>query len=185
GLPATRGLLYDMRGRTVASNRPAYALYVTPQFFDLDQDMPRLATLMGLDAHAAAEMRAKIAAVPARRRTHHIEIAREVTRDQPAALETHEAEFRTPPPSSIGYVDVVAQPVRTYPYHALAAHAIGFLNEVTAEDLDRHAGEDYRSGDAIGRSGVERAWESYLRGRRGYVRTVSNIPRREGSTRTE
>lgn len=184
-LPATRGLLYDVHGRIVATNRPAYALYVTPQYFDLDADLPRLATLMGLDAHQTAELRQKIVNVPARRRTHQIEVEREISRDQLAALETHASEFRTPPPSSVGYVDVVAQPVRTYPFHALAAHAIGFLNEVSAEDLDRHASEDYRSGDAIGRSGLERAWESYLRGRRGYRRRVAGLPGREGSSHEE
>jgi hypothetical protein len=52
----------------------------------------------------------------------------------------------------------------------LAAHALGFLNEVNAEDLQENAARDYRPGERIGRSGLEQAWESILRGRRGWVR---------------
>src|SRR5206468_4896424 len=67
-------------------------------------------------------------------------------------------------------VSVIAVPMRTYPFGELAAHAVGFLNEVSADDLREHSGEDYRAGDRMGRSGIERAWEALLRGRRGWVR---------------
>ncbi len=163
-LPATRGLLRDSGGRIVATNRPAYNVYVTPQRLDAARDIPRLVELMGLDPHERADLEARLAAVPLHRRSHQIEMFRDITRDQLAALEQHEAE--------LAGVDVVAVPVRTYPFGALAAHAIGYLNEVNAEDLERAPDQGYRAGDTIGRSGLERAWESYVRGRRGVRRVV-------------
>ena len=58
-LPATRGLLRDTAGRIVATNRPAYNVYVTPQQLDPAKDVPRLAELMGLDPRQKARHRAR------------------------------------------------------------------------------------------------------------------------------
>lgn len=163
-LPATRGLLRDTAGRIVATNRPAYNVYLTPQLLDPVKDVPRLAELMSLDGRQKAELEARLAAIPLHRRTHQVAMFRDITRDQLASLEQHEAELKG--------VDVVAEPVRMYPFGPLAAHAIGYLNEVNAEDLERAPDQGYRAGDTVGRSGIERAWESYVRGRRGVRRVI-------------
>jgi penicillin-binding protein 2 len=162
-LPATRGVVRDTEGRLVASNRPAYNVYVTPQLLS-DEDFAQVVELMGLDEEETNRFRAKLAEVPARRRTHQIQMFTEIDRDQLAALETHA--------NDLPGVDVLAVPVREYPHGNLGAHAVGYLNEVSQEDLEHLAGQSYGSGDRIGRAGVEREWESYLRGRDGYRRVL-------------
>lgn len=163
-LPATRGVIRDARGRIIATNRPSYDVYITPQLL-ADGDAARIAELMNLDPDARSNFERRLAEVPLHRRTHQIEMFRDIDRDQLAALETHEAELPG--------LDVLPRPVRTYPFGALGAHAVGYLNEVNAEDLARLGSEgDYRPGDTIGRMGVEKAWERQLRGRRGYRRIL-------------
>ncbi len=163
-LPATRGVIRDARGRVIATNRPSYDVYVTPHLLD-DGDIARIAELMDLDPDDRSNFERRLAAVPLHRRTHQIEMFRDINRDQLAALETHEAELPG--------LDVLPRPVRTYPFGALGAHAVGYLNEVNADDLARLGPEgDYRAGDTIGRMGVEKAWERQLRGRRGYRRVL-------------
>lgn len=163
-LPATRGLLRDTRGRTIAENRPSYVVYLTPQLLT-PEDVDRVIELMGLDDTRAAELRRRLDAVPAHRRTHQIEMFGDIDREQLAALETHGTDLPG--------VDVVPKPTRRYPYGHLGAHAVGYLNEVSAEDLER-LGPDagYRAGDVIGRMGVEKGLESYLRGLRGHRRVL-------------
>jgi len=163
-LPATRGLLRDTQGHIIADNRPSYDVFITPQFMDPERDVDTLARLMDLTEDAKESLRARLDAVPLRRRTHQIRMFTDISRDQLAALSTHARELPG--------VDVVATPVRRYPYGSLAAHAIGYLNEVSADDLAAHPGEGYRAGDVIGRTGVEHAFESYLRGHRGFRRIL-------------
>jgi penicillin-binding protein 2 len=169
-LPATRGIIRDDKGREIANNRPSYNVYLTPQFLRPD-DVKRIARLMRLDGRATSDLQARIDGIPERRRSHMIEVFSDITRDQLAALATHKREFAG--------LDVVAAPLRNYPYGSLGAHTIGFLNEVDADDLKRLAGQNYRAGQKIGRSGVEQAWESYLRGRDGELVTVVDVRGRE------
>lgn len=56
---------------------------------------------------------------------------------------------------------------------------IGYMREVDAETLAEHPESGYRAGDRLGAVGVERRWESYLRGQRGFRRYIRKKARRE------
>ncbi|MDM7916509.1 MAG: penicillin-binding protein 2, partial [Candidatus Eisenbacteria bacterium] len=68
-------------------------------------------------------------------------------------------------------VEIRPEPARRYPYGSLAAHLIGYVGEVSESDLEKSpdgSGDPpYQRGDLIGRSGVERSYERWLRGRDG------------------
>jgi penicillin-binding protein 2 len=161
-LPATRGIVRDSAGRVIAQNRPAYRMFITPSRLRGPEDLAGIIDLLALDARRKLELEEQLSKVPPARRSHQIAVLGELTREQLAALETHAREL----PS----VDVLSVPVRDYPFGKLAAHAIGYLNEISGEELTANADQGYRPGDTVGRSGVERAWEAYLRGRRGFKR---------------
>jgi penicillin-binding protein 2 len=169
-LPATRGLIRDHKGRVVAQNRPAYNVYVTPSLVG-EAQLKVISDLLELDGDQRARFRRKVENVPARRRAHFVQAFSDITRDQYAAIEMHRRDLPG--------VNVVATPVRAYPFNALGAHTIGFLNEVSAEDLKRLSGLGYSAGQAVGRSGLERAWESYLRGKDGELRVVVDVQGQE------
>ncbi|MCG8556453.1 MAG: penicillin-binding protein 2 [Proteobacteria bacterium] len=169
-LPATRGIVRDSRSNVLAANRPAYALYITPSKV-AEADLLRIAELMSLEAQERAAMRRRLEAVPARRRDHLIRVFSDISRDQFAALQTHARDLPG--------VATVVLPVRFYPHDSLGAHVIGFVNEVNADDLRRYAERAYRPGQTIGRSGIEQAWESYLRGRDGELRIEVDVRGRE------
>jgi penicillin-binding protein 2 len=82
---------------------------------------------------------------------------------------------------SMAYADVLnalpgvmlqETPVRTYPQGDLAAHVLGYLGEISPEELATLEPQGYIEGDAIGKSGLERWGETYLAGRRGGMLTV-------------
>jgi len=163
-LPATRGVIRDIEGRVVASNRPSYDVYATPRLLGSD-DVDRIASLMGLSKQDRNSLQTRLDELPPSRRTHQLELFSDIDREQLAALETHLAELPA--------LDVVTVPLRDYPYATLGAHLIGYLNEVNAQDLERSPDPSaYRSGDRIGRSGLEKRYEPLLKGSRGFRRVV-------------
>jgi len=164
-LPATRGVIRDAEGRVIASNRPSYDVRVTPRLLRMPEHLERIASLMGLSREQQASMRDELESLPQLRRSHELELFSDISRDQLAALETHLAELPA--------LDIVTVPLRDYPYGRLGAHLIGYLNEVNESDLAASPEPGaYRAGDRIGRSGLERRYEAWLRGTRGYRRVV-------------
>ncbi|MDQ3913849.1 MAG: penicillin-binding protein 2 [Actinomycetota bacterium] len=69
-------------------------------------------------------------------------------------------------------------PVRTYPHGKLAAHVLGYVGEINADELESAEFEDarppYESGDLIGKNGVERTYDRWLRGKPEIKRKVVN-----------
>lgn len=85
--------------------------------------------------------------------------------------------------------------VRAYPAGEAAAHLTGYVQSVTAEDLEKHTGEGYTAGSVIGRTGMESLFEKELRGQNGCTISITDaagnekevlacIPVRHGKERT-
>jgi penicillin-binding protein 2 len=163
-LPATRGVIRDIAGRVVASNRPSYDVYATPRLLQ-PEAVDRIASLMGLSEQDRDGLRTRLDELSPSRRSRQLELYSDIDREQLAALETHLAELPA--------LDVVTVPLRDYPYATLGAHVIGYLNEVNERDLERATDpRAYRPGDRIGRSGLEKRYEPLLKGSRGFRRVV-------------
>ena len=69
--------------------------------------------------------------------------------------------------------------VRKYPLGEAAAHLVGYVQSVTAEDLEKHAGEGYTENSVIGRSGVESLFEKELKGKNGSRICIVNAEGKE------
>ncbi|HEY3499822.1 MAG TPA: penicillin-binding protein 2 [Polyangiaceae bacterium] len=174
-LATTRGVIRDALGRVLAANRPAYNVYVTPSRLEMEKAWPLLARLARLDDQERTTLEQKINERRAldpkdRRRQQQILVKVDIDRDAVAYLETHGRELEG--------IEVAPSPVRYYPYGALGAHMVGTMREVNREELGSLADRGYRAGDRTGAIGVERRWESYLRGQRGLRKTVRGANRR-------
>ncbi len=177
-LATTRGKILDKNGVTLADSRPAHNVYVVPQRLDMATTWPRIAQLLGIgeDERARLEtMLTNLKASDSPRKTQQILLKEDVSRDVVANLKTHEAELPG--------VAVVSPPVRFYPYHEIGAHLLGYMAEVDAEKLAALQASGYVEGDRIGITGIERAWESYLRGTRGWEKVLVDARgrRRQGN----
>lgn len=64
--------------------------------------------------------------------------------------------------------------VRAYPAGEAAAHLTGYVQSVTAEDLEKHTGEGYTAGSVIGRTGMESLFEKELRGQNGCTISITD-----------
>jgi len=160
-LPATRGQILDGKRRILVDNRPSYNVYVTPRFLTEDSLMA-LKKLLRLDDEQVAQVRSKVEAKKGRDRFRQLLILEDVSRNDMAALESHRAQLPG--------IAVDAQPHRYYPFGKLAAHLLGYMNEIGADELARMRDQGYHLSDYVGRAGIERQWESYLKGKDGLER---------------
>lgn len=179
-LATTRGVIRDAQGHVLAANRPSYNVHVVPELIDLESTWPRVVQLMQLEPAEAEALRQRIVDIrskPGSRKRQQIPLKVDVDRDIVARLETHEREL-------VG-IDVAPAPVRYYPYGELGAHVIGYMREIDAETLMRVRDQGYRAGDRLGAVGVERRWESYLRGQRGFRKFIRGRTRGENAEQLE
>jgi penicillin-binding protein 2 len=170
-IPAVRGRLFDGKGRVVATSMPSHTLVAIPHYFDMGQGYARLVELLGLDETAADSIGARISerlADPTdMRQFQQVTLLDRLTTEQLAAIKAHEDE--------VPGVEIVDVPIRYYPYSTLASHLVGYMNEVSPRDIEKQPSlvdDPYRSGDRVGRTGVEKALEAELRGVRGWRKKV-------------
>jgi penicillin-binding protein 2 len=160
-LPAMRGEIKDHKGRVLATTRPSYDVYVLPAEIT-PEVYGRLRSALGAQADALPTLDSLKGDTPAPR-DKTVLVAEDIPRDAMASLET---DIENPG------LKIVTAPRRHYPQGTLAAHALGYMNEVSAEEVRVRQDEGYKPGDLIGRTGLERQWEPYLRGTKGFEKVV-------------
>src|SRR6266498_2922090 len=80
-------------------------------------------------------------------------------------------------------VQVADMSLRYYPHRELASHVLGYVGDISQDQLDALTKQGYRSGDTIGQSGIESEYDKYLRGTPGLeIRRVDSLGRRHGPT---
>ncbi len=155
---APRGGIYDRKGRLLATSRLSFSVTVSPDSLRADggkDPVKMLAGALGLPAREVAaylnrQRRAGYESVP-------------LCRDAPRAVVARVEELS---PYLTG-VSVLADAVRYYPHGRLAAHALGYVREISPEELARPENADHQPMDLIGKAGVERVAEEALRGADG------------------
>lgn len=154
---ASRGAIMDRNGVVLVSNRPSFSLAVVPQEVkDKDALLDQLVALLGLDRAELAERWEK---GKGRARYYPVVLASNITRDQVEIVE--ENRLRLPG------VEIEMKPVREYSGGILAAHLLGYIGEVSEDELNNKGYEEYNPGDYIGKNGIERSWEKDLHGNDG------------------
>jgi penicillin-binding protein 2 len=162
-VPGPRGAILDRNGRVLVTNRAGTAVQIWPT--DLPKTWPE----------RSAELRAlsRIVHVPVRQMLREIAkregdpltpvtVRDSVREDVVTYLSEHAQEFPG--------VDAAQIYLRQYPYQSLAAQTLGYVSEVSPEELKRGAKSGLRPGDDVGQAGVEAGYDSYLRGRAGLAR---------------
>jgi len=163
-VPAARGLILDRNGEVIASNQPAYQLELIPeQVPDIKDTLNRLVAL-GLiekddldDVQRTIRSRRAFDSVPIRLRMTDEDIARFAVR-----------RFEFPG------VDIKTRQTRWYPNTELAVHALGYVAQISEQDLEKIDRAAYAGTTLIGKLGVEAAYEKELHGTNGFREVLVN-----------
>lgn len=156
-IKSSRGLIYDRNRILLVDNRPAFDLtIVLEDAKPLKQTLDHLAELTG---DSCEDLRAIIEKEGRAAFYKPLVLKRDITRDLLAAIEAH--QFDLPG------IHIDIEPSRNYIHKKTAAHLIGYLGEINKDELDSGKFPNVRSGDSIGRYGVEKSFEADLQGKRG------------------
>jgi penicillin-binding protein 2 len=196
--PTTRGVIRDTTGKVLASSRPGYNVYLVPgrvmpsarpvkrgSIIDDRDTFPRIAEALRLNPDERTRITAEIrkACETDEDRSpcwRPIRVREDLSRDIVAELRQH--------PQETAGAEIVPLAIRYYPYKNLGAHMLGYVAEIDSEALQKYRPQGYEDltpeerqkvnplgydpGDILGATGIERAWESYLRGQRGWEKRV-------------
>ncbi len=156
-MPSFRGVIRDRSGKILVDNRPSYDLYAIPEeIHDSKTLFRRLASLGDFDT---ASMTEKIKEAASGYPFKPVCLKRDISRKELAVLETR--RFDLPG------VMIKVRPQRNYFYGDLAAHVLGYLGEINEKQLKSGKFPDVKSGDLIGKTGIEGKWQEWLNGERG------------------
>lgn len=153
-IAAPRGPIYDRNGLLLVDNRPAFTVSVLRQeVTDKEQLLTRLATYLSADWNQLEVDWNKHRYYPQYR---PIPLKRDVDRETVEKLSENSID--------LSGMLIEVQPMRAYPYHEAAAHLFGHIGAITEKELTQQRYGDYHAGDFIGKSGIEKHLEPYLRG---------------------
>lgn len=151
---APRGTFYDRNGEILVTNRPGFTVSLLPLTAPISEDVvARLSTLLHVPI---SDIQAKIKAHSG---FDPIRIKNDVGPEILTIIEEQK--------SSYPGVVIEVQPIRNYLYKEQAAHTFGYVSEINDEELEKRKDEGYKTGDIIGKFGLERVYDQELRGRNG------------------
>ena len=173
---AARGKLFDRENRLVVDNYPSVSCFlVREQGRNVDDDLPLIARGLDLDLE---QLRATLRRYRAAPGYQPIPIKLEVTPDEEAFIEAHRNELPE--------LETIDEERRLYPRDGFAAHLIGYVGEVSEEDLNQTRYAAYEPGDVVGKAGVEETYDELLRGQDGSREVIVDSHGREvGYLRTQ
>ncbi len=153
-----RGRLFDYKGKLLADSRPTYKLSIQPRLVSKERWpvlRDRLSTLLDISRKKLdLNFIRGVQQDPFR-----ITLARDLSAEQVLRFKEQDRNLKG------AQVDV--ELLRYYPYGSLAAHVIGYTQPITPKEYTILAKKGYEISDRIGRTGVEAAYESHLRGKWG------------------
>lgn len=153
---APRGRIIDRRGKVLVDNRPTYTISLIPfEFRKSKEILTRLEKLLGITEEQIDKAMEKGGIT----RYSPVPIARQIDFETVSIMQEHLLDY----PGVIYQID----PARVYPWKSHAAHAIGYIGEINVPELRALYTKGYKAGDFVGKLGIEKAYDWFLRGRDG------------------
>ena len=161
---APRGKLFDREGRLLVDNYPSVSCYLLrEQVRDLNADLPLIAQGLHIPVEQIQSTLRRFQAAP---KYEPIPLKQDITPDEQAFIEAHRNELPE--------LETLDEQRRLYPRDGFAAHLIGYVGEISEDDLNKSKYAFYQPGDVVGKSGVEATYDALLRGEDGSRDVIVN-----------
>ncbi len=157
-LPPPRGSIFDRNGKALAENSPSFTLSIIPGAVkDPRRIIEAYADPLGFSPE---KMRSIIEKSLLAQRFMSFPIKKNLSLEEVSLIKAHSHEMKG--------VSLDARPYRHYPFGDLLCHVVGVTGEISGTELEKVGRVGYRQGDYVGKTGIEREYETYLRGEEGW-----------------
>jgi penicillin-binding protein 2 len=165
-IPAPRGVIFDRNKRPIVNSRPIYNVILSREDVkdkNLNALVDPLSAGLNIDQQLLHERFEIVKSMPA---FESISVKQDASAGDIAWVESHNLEFPE--------LRVEQQPQRSYPANGSMAHIVGYVGEISPEQVKQQSYKDkgLKPGDIIGQSGLEQIYDDYLRGKDGYREVV-------------
>ena len=151
---APRGRIFDREGRIIVDNYPSVSCFLLrEQQKDLEADLPMIAAGLHMSVDQIHAVMHHYQYSP---KYQPIPLKQDITPDEQAFIAAHRNELPE--------LETLEEQRRLYPRDGFMAHVIGYVGEVSENDLNNPQFAYYEPGDVVGKSGVEEAYDDVLRG---------------------
>jgi penicillin-binding protein 2 len=151
---APRGKLFDREGRLLVDNYPSVSCFLLrEQMKDVNADLPLISKGLHIPVEQIEATLRRYQSAP---RYQPIPLKQDITPDEQAFIAAHTAELPE--------LETLDEQRRLYPKDGFAAHLIGYVGEISEDDLNKSKYAFYQPGDVVGKSGVEATYDALLRG---------------------
>src|SRR5580704_3037346 len=151
---APRGKIFDREGRLLVDNYPSVTCYLLrEQVKDSNIDLPPIAQGLHIPVEQIHATLRRFQAAP---KYEPIPLKQDITPDEQAFIEAHRNELPE--------LETLDEQRRLYPRDGFAAHLIGYVGEISEDDLNKEKYSFYQPGDVVGKSGGEATYDALLRG---------------------
>jgi penicillin-binding protein 2 len=175
-VPAPRGAIWDSQGRPLVINVPGLVAQIS------QADLPKRKSVRLRELRKLARvLEMPVREISATLRRHRYDLLTPVTIK--TGISTLQQGYLKERSEDFPGVKVHNAALRYYPHRELAAHVLGYVGEISQEQLDALAKQGYHSGDTIGQAGIESEYDKYLRGTAGLeIQRVDSLGRQQAPT---
>ena len=164
-VPASRGLIFDRNGDILASNQPVFQLEMIPeQVVDINKTLENLAELQLISKDNFSEINKRI---ERNLQFKSIVLKRNLDDREVAIFANNRINFKG--------IDIKSRLSRHYPKGEAFAHTLGYVGSISSGDYSRFDPGFYTGKEQIGKTSIERNFESYLRGQPGIQKLLVNV----------
>jgi penicillin-binding protein 2 len=166
---APRGKIFDREGRIIVDNYPSVSCYLLRESQkNYEADLPLIADGLHIPVEQIRATLKRYANAP---QYELLPLKQDITQDEQAFIEAHRNELPE--------LETIDEERRLYPRDGFAAHLIGYVGELSEDDLNKPQYAYYEPGDVVGKAGVEETYDQLLRGEDGSMDVIVDSHGRE------
>ncbi|CAN5597586.1 penicillin-binding protein 2 [soil metagenome] len=163
-IPAPRGAIFDRNGVILVDSRPTFNVVLSSEplkQIDVNERVDDYAFGLSLEPEFIVD---RLTAIKNQPNFETMVLKDNATMQDIAWVEGHALEFPE--------LRVELQPQRFYPHGTAMAHILGYVGEISPQQLKSESWTGFRPGDIIGKGGLEEYYDEYLRGRPGHRKVI-------------